>query len=617
MALKKIMVPALLVLAACNTGKSPASGDKKSDKHSFSNPEQVTVTHLDLKLDVNMQEHILVGKATWTLSNPNHADSIVLDSRGLTISKVTSEDTTQILPYKLRHNDKIMGQALVIALTKNAGKISIWYKTDKEAAALQWLDAQQTAGKVQPFLYTQSEAILARTWIPCQDSPGVRFSYDAEVRVPSSLIALMSAENPQKKNNSGVYTFKQPHAIPSYLMALAVGDIVFQKIDNRSGIYAEPVTLKKAVWEFADMGKMITAAEALYGPYRWGRYDVLVLPPSFPFGGMENPMLTFATPTAIAGDRSLVSLIAHELAHNWSGNLVTNATWNDFWLNEGFTTYFERRIDEAVYGKEEAAMQEVISLGLLKETVAEIGPESEDTRLKTNFDGRDPDEGMTDIAYEKGYFFLRKIESVVGRKNFDIFLKQYFNSHAFKSITTEDFLSYLKEHLLSKHPGAEQKIDINAWVYSAGIPENIVVTTSNDFATIDSLIASWKPNQSVKGWHRKINSANQLIYFVRNLPLSISLAELQAIDTEFSFSTSHNSEVQFVWYMLALKKNYKAAYPAIETFLKSVGRRKFVEPLYREMSKTPQNKAWAKRVYASARANYHSVTYHSVDSFLK
>lgn len=617
MHLKKLFIPILLCIVGCGNNLSTAHDDIAKDFHSFAEPNQVRVSHLDLKLNVDFKTQTLTGLASWTIEHLNHeARSIVFDSRHLTILKVTSQDTTQALDYTLGKEDTIMGQALSIAVNKETQKVNIWYKTSKDAAALQWLTPQQTAGKKYPFLYTQSEAILARTWIPCQDSPGIRFSYDAEVNVPANLLALMSAKNPTSKSPSGKYVFKQQHPIPSYLMALAVGDIDFKSIDKRTGIYAEPVSLKKAAWEFADMGKMVHAAEKLYGPYSWGRYDVLVLPPSFPFGGMENPVLTFATPTAIAGDRSLVSLIAHELAHSWSGNLVTNATWNDFWLNEGFTTYFERRIVEEVYGQEEAAMQEVIAHGLLREAIDEMGATNKDTRLKEDFNGRDPDEGMTDIAYEKGYFFLRKIEATVGRKDFDAFLKSYFSSHAFRSITTEDFLAYLKKELLDKHTGAEKAIDTYTWIHQPGIPGNIIVTQSKKFAAVDSCIASWKRGIVVSGLHSKFETANELIYFIKNLPKNIDIPAMKAIDEEFDFTSSQNAEVQFVWYMLAVKKGYTKAYPNIETFLESVGRRKFVEPLYRQMSTTPQGKAWAKRIYVKARGNYHSVTYHSIDAFL-
>jgi aminopeptidase N len=470
---------------------------------------------------------------------------------------------------------------------------------------------------VHPFLFTQSQAILARTWIPCQDSPGIRFTYNARVTVPKELFALMSAQNPQKKSADGKYQFKQPHAIPSYLMALAVGDIQFQTVDNRTGVYAEPLTLKKAAWELADMGKMINAAEKIYGNYRWGRYDVLVLPPSFPFGGMENPMLTFATPTIIAGDRSLVSLIAHELAHSWSGNLVTNATWNDFWLNEGFTTYFERRIVEAVYGKDEAKMQEYLGFHGLEESVKEMGATNEDTRLKVNYNDRDPDEGVNDIAYEKGYFLLRAIENAVGRQRFDSFLNEYFDKHAFHSVTTEQFLNELNSSLLNSDPKLSSQLRIQDWVYKPGIPNNIPSVSSGKFAAIDSLVKGLNTNFQPEGLSKKITTANELQYFLTALPDSLNPTQMAALDKEFSFTQSGNAEVQASWYTLAIRHNYKPAYPRLEKFLIEVGRRKFLMPLYKEMIKTPEGKEWAKRIYENARPNYHSVAYNSIDELLK
>ena len=245
----------------------------------------------------------------------------------------------------------------------------------------------------------------------------------------------MSASNPQIKNETGSYHFEMKQPIPSYLLALAVGDVEFKRVSNRAGIYAERTVLDSAVWEFADLEKMIHGAEELYGAYLWERYDVLVLPPSFPFGGMENPRLTFATPSILAGDRSLTSLIAHELAHSWSGNLVTNRTWNDFWLNEGFTVYFEHRIMEKLYGRDYAEMLALLSLQDLRETIQSLKDENlyADTKLKLDLAGRNPDDGVTDIAYNKGYFFLRLFEERYGRERFDSFLKHYFSSNAFKS----------------------------------------------------------------------------------------------------------------------------------------------------------------------------------------
>jgi leukotriene-A4 hydrolase len=512
--------------------------------------------------------------------------------------------------------NKFMGQALNVKISPGTSKVNIYYNNSAAAAAVQWLSPQQTAGKKYPFMFTQSQAILARTWIPCQDSPGIRFTYTATVGVPGELLALMSAENPTEKNSKGVYTFRQEQAIPSYLMALAVGDVGFKSIDSRTGVYAEPVTLEQAAYELADMGKMTDAAERIYGPYKWGRYDVLILPPSFPFGGMENPMLTFATPTIIAGDRSLVSLIAHELAHSWSGNLVTNATWNDFWLNEGFTTYFERRIVEDVYGKDEAKMQELLGYQGLKQLVKEMGEGNADTKLKANFDSRDPDEGVSDIAYEKGYSFLRTIEEAVGRKKFDDFLREYFDSHAFKSVTTEEFLTYLNHQLIKDDKKIQDKIDIDFWVYQPGLPTNSPAVSSEKFKALDSQVSKWLSSGDISVISRKL-STNESLYLISHLPDNITIAQMADLDRIFAYTRSGNAEIQAAWYTLAVRISYQPAYTNIETFLTQVGRRKFLMPLYKEMAKTPEGKVWAQKIYLKARPNYHSVAYNSIDEVLK
>ena len=613
------MILFTVVIVSCqqNTALNVKNSSQITDKHSFSEPQNAVVKHLDLDLKVNFETQILTGKAVWTIENLTKAHEIVFDTRDLDIEKITVGSEDKPVTFKLGEAVKLLGRPLKVNIEPGTTQVSIWYTTSKDAAALQWLNPQQTAGKKQPFLFTQSQAILARTWIPCQDSPGVRFTYNATVTVPKQLMALMSAQNPQKKSLNGIYRFKQAHAIPSYLMALAVGDLQFKAVDNRTGVYAEPLTVEKAAWEFADMGKMVDAAEKIYGPYQWGRYDVLVLPPSFPFGGMENPMLTFATPTVIAGDRSLVSLIAHELAHSWSGNYVTNATWNDFWLNEGFTTYFERRIVEAVYGKDEAKMQEYLGRQTLNETVHDMGSKNPDTRLKVNFDGRDPDEGVTDIAYEKGYFFLRTVEEAFGRQRFDSFLNEYFEKHAFQSVTTEQFIEDIKSGLLTSDQELAEKIQMENWIFKPGIPDNIPPVGSAKFATIDSLISTFGSKINFKGFGDQIKTANELQYFLMALPDFLTVNDMALLDKEFGFTESGNSEVQAAWYKLAIRHGYKPAYPAIEKFLTEVGRRKFLMPLYKEMMSTPEGEVWAKRVYAKARPNYHSVAYHSIDELVK
>jgi leukotriene A-4 hydrolase/aminopeptidase len=613
-----LLIPVLFALScqqkASDKNAAPAI---VKDVHSFAEPEKAIVKHLDLELNVDFSTQLISGKASWTIENTSGATEIIFDSRQLQIQKVTLGVNETETTFTLGDEVKYLGQPLRVKIDPSTTRVSIYYSASKDAAAIQWLNPQQTAGKKYPFLFTQSQAILARTWIPCQDSPGIRFTYTAKISVPKDLLAVMSAQNPQSKNAEGIYNFKQPNPIPSYLMALAIGDLEFKSIDGRTGVYAEPVTLSKAAYEFADMGKMVNSAEKIYGPYKWGRYDVIVLPPSFPFGGMENPMLTFLTPTLIAGDRSLVSVIAHELAHSWSGNLVTNSTWNDFWLNEGFTTYFERRIVEDVYGKDEAGMQELLGYNGLQELIKEMGKTNPDTKLKGNYEGRDPDEGVSDIAYEKGYSFLRTIEDAVGRKKFDIFLNEYFNAHAFRSVTSEVFLNDLETKLLKGDKVLKDKIDPNLWVYQPGLPSNSPAVGSVKFKALDTLLVKWAALANADVFKSAKLSSNESLYLISHLPENSTIDQMKVLDQVFKFTSSGNAEIQSAWYVLSIKKGYQPANKNIEAFLTTVGRRKFLMPLYKELVKTPEGKKWAKRIYVQARPNYHSVAYNTIDELLK
>ena len=613
-----LLIPVLFALSCQQkaSDKNPALAIVK-DVHSFAKPEKAIVKHLELDLNVDFVTQIISGKASWTIENISGGTEIVFDSRQLQIQKITLGTDETETTFTLGDEVKYLGQSLHVKIDPSTTRVTIYYSASKDAAAIQWLNPQQTAGKKYPFLFTQSQAILARTWIPCQDSPGIRFTYTAKISVPKDLLAVMSAENPQAKNAEGKYSFKQPNPIPSYLMALAIGDLEFKSIDGRTGVYAEPVTLSKAVYEFADMGKMVHSAEKIYGPYKWGRYDVIVLPPSFPFGGMENPMLTFLTPTLIAGDRSLVSVIAHELAHSWSGNLVTNSTWNDFWLNEGFTTYFERRIVEDVYGKDEAGMQELLGFGGLQELIKEMGETNPDTKLKGNYEGRDPDEGVSEIAYEKGYSFLRTIEDAVGRQKFDIFLNEYFNAHAFRSVSSEVFLDDLETKLLKGDKNLKDKIDPNQWVYQPGLPSNSPAVGSVKFKVLDSLLVKWAALSNADVLKSATLSSNESLYLISHLPENTTIDQMKVLDQVFKFTSSGNAEIQSAWYVLSIKKGYQPANKNIEAFLTTVGRRKFLMPLYKELVKTPEGKKWAKKIYVQARPNYHSVAYNTIDELLK
>jgi leukotriene-A4 hydrolase len=581
-----------------------------SDPHTYAQPNDARVVHLDWDAEVNFETRVITATASYDIEKSAEADKIILDIHGLSITKVTVNDVP--VEFEIGPEKQFLGQPLIIPIGADASRIAVSYTTLPDAEALLWVEGEN------PFLFTQSQAILARTWIPCQDSPGIRYSYDATVKVPKNLLALMSAENPQQKNETGIYQFKMAQPIPSYLMALAVGNVEFRAIGDRTGVYAVPELIDAAEYEFQEMDDMLLAAEALYGKYVWERYDLLILPPAFPFGGMENPRLTFATPTIIAGDRSLVSLVAHELAHSWSGNLVTNSTWDDFWLNEGFTVYFEQRIMEAVYGRETSEMLAKLSQqGLLEEEVDIRVNENRpnDTKLKFDLTGRNPDDGMTAIPYDKGYFFLRLIEETVGRESWDAFLKQYFTEHSFQVMDTEQFLGYLHDNLLNGE--YENAINIDDWVYGVGLPQNMPVVSSDRMAKVDEAAKAWNAGTLASkdlAWDSWVYQ--ERTRFIGQMADNGGAAKMAELDAIYHVVQSGNNEVLFAWLEKSIRNNYEAAYPRLRTFLVNVGRRKFLTPLYRAMKETNKLKM-AKEIYEEARPNYHSVSVGTMDELLE
>lgn len=582
------------------------------DPHSAARPEEVKVTHLNLSLNVNFTETSLEGVAEWTLEK-NHSNApLWLDSRGLILKSITDPASGNTLKYTLHPEQEWLGSALEIHLPPETQKVRIEYTAPSGAPALQWLNPEQTLGKKSAFLFSQSQAILARTWIPIQDSPGIRFTFEATVQVPQGMLALMSAENPQQKSSDGKYHFRMKQPVPSYLMSLAAGDLEYTAVGRNTGVYAEPEALAGAVYEFSEMQAMLDAAEKLYGPYRWEQYDVLLLPPSFPFGGMENPRITFATPTILAGDRSLVSLIAHELAHSWSGNLVTNATWNDFWLNEGFTVYFERRIMEALHGPDYAKMLEVLGWQDVHHTIKDFGTDHPATCLKLKLDGHDPDDGMNDIAYEKGYFLLRTMEEAVGREKFDAFLNRHFSENAFTSLNTETFLEQLYSGLLTTD-ALKKQVNAERWIYQPGMPDNAPKVFSERFNKVDEVIpgiisGQLPPDDLTQNW-----STHEWLHFLRHLPENINSDLMKMLDQKYHFTESGNSEIAAEWFLRAFHTEYTPAYAQAEKFMIRTGRRKFIVPLYKELQRTVQGKVFAKEIYKKARPNYHYVATATLD----
>jgi aminopeptidase N len=610
------LVASALVVAACSRPPEEIVVQQAADPHSFSRPQEASVRHLRLDLDVDFAARRLAGTAVLELERSPRASELVLDTWGLAIEEVLDQRGAPA-SFELGADQGLLGRALTIELEPDTTGVSIRYRTSPEATALQWLEPRQTAGGRHPFLFTQSQAILARTWIPLQDTPSVRFTYEATVRVPAGLRAVMSAENPRAPSSDGVHHFRMPQAIPSYLMALAVGDLGFRELGPRSGVYAEPAVVDAAAWELEPTEAMIDAAERLYGPYRWGRYDLLVLPPSFPFGGMENPRLTFATPTILAGDRSLVSLVAHELAHSWSGNLVTNATWNDFWLNEGFTTYFEMRIMEELYGRDKSESLALLSRQELEHEIEQIGAAAADTHLELDLAGRDPDSGMTPVAYDKGYLFLRLIEEAVGRERWDDFLRRYFDRFAFQSMTTARFLEWLERELLAHTPGVTlESLEVEAWIHGPGLPTNAPLPRSDAFARVDAELARWRDGVAAAELDARDWDTQARLHFLRNLPADLSAERIAELDAALGLSATRNSEVLAAWLLYAIEHDYAAAYPALESFLLRQGRRKFLKPLYEALAATEAGRERALAIYRRARPGYHAVSVRTVDSIL-
>ncbi len=587
------------------------------DPHSYANHDQVRITHLTLDLEVDFEASQLRGFAELHLDwIDENARRLVLDTRDLSIESVlipSADGPWKRARYSLAKAEPMFGQALRISLPDRPERVRVVYSTSPTASGLQWLPAAQTAGKRHPFMFSQSQAIHARSWIPLQDAPAVRFTYDAHIRNRAKLLTRMSAANDPSDQADGVDHFAMTQPIPSYLLAIAVGDLRFKSLGERSGIYAEPSVLDAAAYEFADTEQMIDVTEALYGPYRWGRYDLLVLPPSFPFGGMENPRLTFLTPTVIAGDRSLVSLIAHELAHSWSGNLVTNVDWNHFWLNEGFTSYVENRIIEAMYGSERADMERVLSQRSLELELAEL--DEADQSLVLELAGRDPDDGMTAVAYDKGHWLLRTLEQRYGREIFDPFIRQWFDRNAFASVSTDDFVAYLRSELLDKHPGKFRDDELQDWLHYGGIPGGAVAASSQAFDLVDGYRADWLAGRTpaadlpAQQW-----STQEWLRFLDGLPDQLPVARMAELDQIYSLSGAGNSEIAFAWYIKAIRTGYAEARAPIEGFLTRIGRRKFVLPLFTELVKRGgEDRRFAEQIYAKARPGYHAITQVSVD----
>jgi aminopeptidase N len=607
----------LLRVAACAILTQLSAFAYALDPLSYARYDQVKTSALHMDLKADFTSKTLTGYAELSLNwLDKSATTLALDTRELTITKVQAQGPggawTEVA-HTLDPTDAEKGQALRIALPTQPEKVRIYYHTAPTASALQWLEPVQTMSGKRPFMFSQSQNIEARSWVPVQDTPAVRFTYTARIDAPEGLRVVMSADNDPDATGKGGWRFNMPQAIPSYLLAIGIGELDVRQLGKRSAVYAEPQRIEAAAWEFADTEKMISVAESLYGPYRWGRYDMLVLPPSFPIGGMENPRLTFLTPTMIAGDRSLVDLIAHELAHSWSGNLVTNASWKHWWLNEGFTTYVTTRILEGMYGTEVADMNLQLEQEEAIESLASISP------VKQALLSRDPDSGSSSytddgLAYPKGAWFLRTLEQRAGRDVFDAFLRGWFDQHAFQSVTTDQFVDYLKNKLLAQHPNVMSATELDEWLYGPGIPASAPKVVSSRLSALDQARAAWlKGTLATADLNSKQWNATEWMKFLNDIDGKASAAQLQELDRAFGLGKTSNNEVAFRFYRASINAGNQEIREPLAAFLMSVGRQKFVVPLYTALRKNADDKAWAEAIYKKARERYHPATQKSVD----
>ncbi|KAJ6986976.1 leucine aminopeptidase-like [Populus alba x Populus x berolinensis] len=521
------------------------------DPHSFTDSTHPLTTHIALTLYFHFPSSTIHATALLTLQTP-HTGQLSLDTRSLTIHKILDPETLTPLPFTLSLSEHpINGRHLTVSLN-NHSSILILYSTSPSSSALQWLSPPQTFKKIHPFVYTQCQSVHARSVFPCQDTPAARVCYSAKLNVPRQLSAVMSARHCDRRDPVGsdldgvltkeatgfgfdlkslwfeegriVEEFVMDQSIPPYLFAFAVGELGFREVGPRTRVYSEAVdgVLDAAAREFAGTEEMIRQAERLFGEYDWERFDLLVLPPSFPYGGMENPRMVFLTPTVIKGDASGAQVVAHELAHSWTGNLITNKNNEHFWLNEGFTTYAERRIVEAVKGEDIAALNVGIGWRGLNEEMERFKDNMEFTKLKNNQEGVDPDDIYSQVPYEKGFQFLWRIERQIGRPAFDEFLKKYIATFKFKSIDTETFLDFLKANV----PEIEKEIDLQQWTEGTGIPPDAHEPVSNLYTKIVSLANDFKLGRMPREDEVADWKGQEWELYLENLPKAVEASQV-------------------------------------------------------------------------------------------
>lgn len=567
------------------------------DPNTLSNYDKFRVTHTSADLSIDFDNKVLKGTVTHTVKSINGTTetAIILDTRFLDVHEVSVNGERS--NWELLAQSKPYGHALKVPLNQaiKGGEtlsLRIGVQTTKDGTAVQFLTPVQARSQ-HPYMFSQCQAINARSIFPCQDTPDVKSTFEFNITSPLPVLASgLAVGSPEaasgNKNNEKVYRFRQDIPIPSYLFAVASGDIVSAPIGPRSVVATGPEGIKAAQWEFEEATEpYIESIEKIIYPYQWGTYNLLVLPPSFPYGGMENPVYTYCTPTVVSGDRQNVDVIAHELSHSWSGNLVTAASWEHFWLNEGWTTYLERRLQAAVHGEPHRDFSAIIGWKSLVDAVNGYGTDHNFTKMIPDLKGKDPDDAFSTVPYEKGYTFLSYLEAKVGKEKWNKFIPHYFTTFKCASLDSYEFKTNLIDFFADDSAASTALTSVNwdDWFYKPGLPPKPEFDTSLADVCF-KLAAKWKhadpltfrPDKSdITGW-----AANQVVVFLDQIlefkePLSPELAD--TMGKAYDLTTSTNVEVTARYFQVGLRAKDKNVYQPTADLLGNVGRMKFVRPL--------------------------------------
>jgi leukotriene-A4 hydrolase len=596
----------MTTVPAAPAAPTGAPAPRPRDPHSYADPGQRPVQHVGWTVSVDLEARVLHAVAVLHLGPGT--GPVDVDTRDLVVAAVDDGEGRPV-PYALADPDPVLGRRLRLepAQSASGSRVRITYATSPSSSALQWLTPEQTADGTHHYIYSQCQTIHARSMLPVPDSPSARFTYDVEVDVPAPFTVLMAAEDRGVEERDGRRTFRfaQDRPVPAYLVALAAGVLTSRELSPRSRVWAESSVVDAAAWEFAEVEELLTAAERVLGPFPWGRADLLLMPPSYPYGGMENPGLMFLTPTLVAGDRSLVGVLAHEIVHHWTGDTVTCASLEHFWLNEGLTVFGERKVTALVEGPEVAEIQAAVGRANLEDDLRYLTDRPELTRLRLDLRGLDPDVTSSWAALEKGYLFVRALEEAVGAERFAEFLPAYVAEHAFRSLTGEDFVAYVREQL-------GDVVDLDAWLHGTGLPPGTPDTDSPTLRAIRALGDVVPDRAAVAGW-----SADHWQAYLAQLSEPADVALLADLDEAYGLTSTGNHDVLSLWLLLGLRSGYPPAAAAAVALVSRMGRLKDLKTLYVALAEREDTRDLALATFARNRGRYHPIAVTVVEARLR